>query len=251
MLKHSPSSVEYRWLGRFNVRTLQRKFARPWQQIIESAGLRYTPRTSRRIPTTAELRREVLRVAREVGHPPTRFEFQTRGRFNAETVKRRSGEKRWEDAVAWLTGIDREEVKRHQRRGGGYRTTGELLAKLRALARELGHAPTTGECNAAGINAHNLRLRVGGRWVDVLEAAGIDLKSRSPLSRLRSTATETLIEDVVRVSRRLGRPAKLREYEAQGRYSWTSVRGRLGGWREVKNQVAGRLAKMAGRGPAA
>lgn len=247
LLNHSPSSVEYRQLGHFNIRTLQRKFDQPWKQIVESVGLRYTPRTSRRIPTTEELRRDVLRVARALCHPPNRFEFQAHGRFDAETVRRRSKKKHWEDAVAWLTGIDREEVKFHQRRGACYRTTEEWLARLRELARELGHAPTTQESNQGGINAHSLRLRVGGSWADVLAAAGIDLKTRSGLSRLRSTTTETLLEDVLRVSRRLGRPAKMREYETHGRYSWTAIRGRLGGWRNVKKQVAESLAKKVGR----
>lgn len=36
---------------------------------------------------------------------------------------------------------------------------------------ELGHAPTTREANDAGINAHQMCVRVVGNWVDVLASA--------------------------------------------------------------------------------
>lgn len=241
LLNHSPSSVEYARFGRYHVRTLQRKFDISWKEIVAAAGLRYTRRTSRRIPTTEELRQDVCRVANEVKHPPTRSEYQTHGRFGAETIKRRTGEKKWEDAVASLTGYDREEVKLYQRKGGCYRTTKEWLTRLRELAQTLGHAPTTRESNQGGINAHQLCVRIGGKWVDVLKGAGIDLNSRSQYAALRSTPTEALVDDIVMVSKRQGRPVKMREYMARGRFPYTAVMRRLGGWRKVKSLVAQKL----------
>lgn len=199
------------------------------------------PRTFRMIPATDELRSDVLRVARKVEHPPTRSEYQAHGRFGAETVRRRSGEKHWEDAVASLTGIDREEVKRHQRKGGRYRTTEEWLSRLRELSLRLGHAPTTRESNEAGINAHELCFRVKGKWVDVLEAAGIVIRSRSHRASLLSTTLDTLIEDVLLVSRRLGHPSKIREYKEHGHYPYTMIMRRLGGWHKVKEVVGQRI----------
>jgi len=76
VLGHSPSSVEYMKLGVFNIRTLQRRFRLSWHEIIASCGLRYTARTSHRIPSTAELRNDLWRVARELDHPPTRAQYQ-------------------------------------------------------------------------------------------------------------------------------------------------------------------------------
>jgi hypothetical protein len=247
LLQHSPSSVEYRRHGRFDVRTAQRKFGLPWGRIVQAAGLRYAPRTSHRIPATEELRRDVLRVAREVGHPPTRTEYRARGRFDSETVRRRSGAKRWEDAVALLTGADPEEVKRHQRRGGCYRTTQEWLARLRQLSRSLGQAPTTAEANSAGINAQELRRRVRGGWAGVLDAAGISLRTRSPRALALSATADSMIADVAAVARRLGRVPTLREYEEVGRYSYAAVRRRVGGWRRVKQILAGAAQGRAGR----
>jgi hypothetical protein len=237
LLRHSPSSVEYKRFGRYNVRTLQRRFSSSWSKIISSAGLRYTPRTSRRIPSTEELKRDLIRVAGELDHVPTRAQYQEWGKFDAETVRRRSGKKNWEDAVASLAGFDREEVKRQQQKGGCYRTTREWLDKLLKLSIELGHAPTTCEANEAGINAHQLCKRVGGNWVDVLEAARIDVRTRSLQAVLLSTPTVTLMEDVIRIARRLGRPPKVREYAEHGHYPYTTVRARLGGWRKVKEKV--------------
>ncbi|HJQ22262.1 MAG TPA: hypothetical protein VKA60_00010 [Blastocatellia bacterium] len=238
LLRHSPSSVEYRRVGKYDLRTVQRKFNTSWSEVIRAAGLRYTPRTSARIASTDELRRDLLRVAAELDHPPTRREYQKHGQFDPQIIKRRAGKKAWEEAVAWLAGFSREAVKQQQQKGGCYRTTREWLARLRQLSEELGHAPTTREANQGGINAHQLCRRVGGKWVDVLKAAKIDLRTRSRQARARSTPTEVLIADVVKVSRRLGRPPTLQEYVAHGHYSATLVRGRLGGWREVKKIAA-------------
>ena len=241
-LNHSPSSVEYRRSGSYDVRTVQRKFRLPWSQIINSAGLRYSRRTSGRIASTEELIRDVMRVAREVGHVPTRADYQTHGQFDAETIRRRSGKVRWEDAVSTLAGFDREEIKHQQASGGCYRTTQEWLSKLHALSRELGHAPTTRDANEAGINAHQLCLRVGGKWIDVLQAADIDLQNRNKRAILLTTPTERLVEDLVAIARRLGKVPKAREYEAYGQYSHLALRGRLGGWREVKKLVTHKLS---------
>lgn len=141
------------------------------------------------------------------------------------------------NALAALTGINPEEVKHRQQRGGCYRTTRDWLTRLRELSQELGHAPTTRESNEGGINAHQLCLRVGGKWVDVLKAAGIDIRSRNKYAILRSTSTEMMIEDVVYISRRLGHIPTLREYKVHGRYSCRAVKNRLGGWRRVKQAV--------------
>jgi len=241
-LNHSPSSVEYRRLGSYDVRTVQRKFNVSWSRIINSAGLCYSPRTSGRIACTEELKRDLLRVARELDHPPARKDYQTHGQFDAETIRRRSGKVRWEDAVAALTGLDREQIKQQQARGGCYRTTQEWLSKLHALSRELGHAPTTRESNEAGINTHQLCLRVGGKWIDVLKAADIDLQNRNKRAILLTTPTERLVEDIVAIARRLGKVPKAREYEAYGQYSHLALRGRLGGWREVKKLVTHKLS---------
>jgi Homing endonuclease associated repeat len=241
-LNHSPSSVEYKQLGSFDVRTVQRKFKTSWSQIIDAAGLRYSRRTFGRIAPTEELKRDLLRVARELDHPPTRTEYQTHGQFDPETMRRRSGKREWADAVATLTGLDRERIKQQQARGGCYRTTEEWLSRLLALSRDLGHAPTTRESNEAGINAHQLCLRVGGKWVDVLKAAKIDLRTRPQHAILLSTSTETLLADVIDVAQRLGRPPKVREYTKTGHCSFLAVRGRLGGWGQVKKLVAEKLS---------
>ena len=238
VLNHSPSSLEYAALGTYHVRTVVRKFGLSWEDIINTAGLCYTRRTFRPIPSTAEVTKDLERVAWEVGHPPTRREYELHGKFCAETVRRRSRKKEWADAVAEFTNFDREVIKHRQL---GYRTTEEWLGKLRALSEELGHAPTTAESNEAGINSHNLCLRVGGGWVEVLQAAGIDLKSRTKYALRYARDIDVLINDVVRVYRRLGRPAKGREYAAHGRYPYSTLRNRLGGWNNVKSVVASRL----------
>ena len=241
VLNHSPSSVEYKRLGRYNVRTVQRKFNISWREIIDSSGLQYTPRTSNRIPPTDELTRDLIRVARKLDHPPTRSEYQAHGKFDSETVRRRSGKRNWEDAVASLTDFNPEQIKQQQQKGGCYYSTQEWLNRLWKLSEELGHAPTTREANEGGINAYQLCQRVGGKWVDVLKAARIDLRRRSRQAILMSTPNAELIADVVRVSRRLGRAPTMREYSSSGRYSRSMVSRRLGGWHKVTKIISQRF----------
>jgi hypothetical protein len=239
LLGHSPSSVEYARFGKYNVTTVRRKFRLPWREIVKAAGLLYTERTSRRIPTTEELSRDIQRVAREIGHPPTCADYLKHGRFGYGIVRRRSGKNRWDEMIASLSGFDPEEIKRHRGRGGmAYRTTEERLAQLRAISALLGRAPTTRDANSHGLNAHELRRRVGGSWIEVLKAARIELSSRSQRAIALSTPTEQLLQDVLRIAIRLGRVPTMREYSSQGRYSCAILRGRLGNWRNVKKAVA-------------
>src|SRR2546429_184849 len=108
-----------------------------------------------------EIVSDIRKVARLLSHSPSSVEYKRHGRFDSETMRRRSNKKHWEDAVAWLTGFDREEIKYAQARGGRYCTTQQWLSKLRSLSLVIGHArhaPTTGEANKAGINAHELCL---------------------------------------------------------------------------------------------
>jgi len=180
-------------------------------------------------------------VSREkFGHPPTRSDYQRYGEYGPETVRRRSKKKYWADAVAANSDLDPEEIKYRQQKGGCYRTTEEWLLKLRKLADRIGHAPTTREANNADINPNQLCLRVKENWTQVLIAASVDIRSRSKQAMLLSTSTERLIDDVFAVSVRLGHPAKVWEYAKTGHYPYTTVRGRLGGWRKVKQIVSDR-----------
>jgi hypothetical protein len=239
MLGHSPSSVEYARHGRHDLSTVRRRFkGSPWAKIIGSMGLRYTARTCARVADTEELRKDLTRVARELGRAPTRAEYERLGCFGAEVVRRRSGRRRWEDAVAEIASLDPEEVRAAQANGGRrYRATQEWLGKVKTLAAELGCAPTRGDANARGINAQNLCTRVGGGWCEVLRRAGID-PGKGRRAALRETPTEVMIEDVRAVARRLGRVPTMREYAPLGRFNPTTVAARLGGWKQAKRALA-------------
>lgn len=84
--------------------------------------------------------------------------------------------------------------------------------------------------------------------MDVLTASKVDLRKRGRRAQLLSIPTDALIEDVVRVSRRLGRPAKAREYESQGDYSAVMLATRLGGWKQTKRIVSQRLYGQGANG---
>ena len=156
--------------------------------------------------------KDVTRVAHQLGRAPTRAEYEPLGRFGAEVVRRRSQQKRWEDAVAVIADLDPEEVKLAQASGGKrYCMTAKRLDVLYAPAEKLGRAPTRSDANAAGINARSLCMRIRGGCADVLRAAWINPAKRSRLAVLQETLTEAMIGDVVRVAGRLGRKPTMRD----------------------------------------
>ena len=69
-----------------------------------------------------------------------------------------------------------------------------------------------------------------------------EMGNRSKRAILLSTPTETLIEDVVAVGKRLGRTPKVSEYAAHGHHSYLALSGRFGGWRQVKKLVTQKLS---------
>jgi hypothetical protein len=234
----SPSSVEYAKHGKYAVSTLRSRLGNSWRDIIEKrAGLRYTARVCHRIPTDAEIRRDLERVHFSLGHPPSYTDYKHLGAFNVETVKRRQFGKTWPEVVVAFIEADLEEVKRHQRLTWQYQTTAQWLGRVDELARILGHAPTTYEANQHGINVKTIRNRIGGSWHDVLRAAGVDLNRRSKRRILMSTSTQSLIEDVIIVAQKLGRPPSLREYLCRSKFKSVALSGRLGGWAKVTEQV--------------
>lgn len=89
-LGHFPSCVDYTERGRFSYDAVRRLCGGSWRAAIEGAGLRYEYHGH--IPTIpdSELRKDMRRVAAELGHPPKIREYEQHGNFSVDTVCRRA-----------------------------------------------------------------------------------------------------------------------------------------------------------------
>lgn len=173
VLGHAPRVREYRLHGRFDSDNLRRRLGGTWRLAVEQgAKLCYGRNVGHPVPTDAELRRDLERVASVLGHPPSYSDYERMGRYNVETVKRRAGRRRWYEAVAALSGWDEEHVRSHQGLRLRYQTREILLGRLREMARELGRAPTTREALVLGMSPSWVRRRVGA-WGEALREAGV------------------------------------------------------------------------------
>jgi len=87
--------------GKFSHRTYERQFG-TWVQALEKAGLELDPRQHQNIPK-ADLLRELERLTKEKGRPPSAREMDSEGKYATNAYDRKFGS--WNEAVR-LVGLD-------------------------------------------------------------------------------------------------------------------------------------------------
>ena len=169
-LGRQPNSEDYRERGRYAHTAPARAFG-SWRAAVEAAGLRF--KDTRRTParTEAEIERDLRRVARRLGHPPSLAEYAEFGQYHYQTLTKRAGG-RWDQALVKYLRLDQDHAHAATQKARGLRTTAERLAEVRALAKRLRHVPTATEARRHGIATVELLRRVGA-WEEVLNAAGL------------------------------------------------------------------------------
>ena len=118
----------------------------------------------------------------------------------------------------------------------------QLLADMRRIAEDLGHAPTQDEYNEHGDHCHNSVFRRFDSWYGALELAleDSDVDAPGPLT------DERILEDIARVAEELGRAPSLREYDELGEHGTSTARRRFGSWSDAK-ALGARMAGEAER----
>lgn len=119
--------------------------------------------------------------------------------------------------------------------------TATLLARVRALAQRLGHAPTRDEYDAVRLpgehTSSGVSQRYGGRWANVLRAAEVDGR---PKASQRRYSDEEALQGVRELTRQMGRVPTSNEYDRSGKRPMRYVLSqRFGTWAEAVRRALG------------
>jgi len=143
----------------------------------------------------SDLVAEIQRFAEIIDEPPTEELVVAYGRYPADAYREAFGS--W-DAALETAGLDPNDIPDWNARS---QTNVDILDGLRAVADELGHAPTTTKTgNHVDFSPGLASLRFGS-WSDALEAAGLDPSERSNVQDTESggqkdeTAEDRELED--------------------------------------------------------
>ena len=108
-------------------------------------------------------------------------------------------------------------------------TRKQILAALRAAARQLGRTPTRAEfLRLTGIHPGRLFPHFPSGYRSAIRAAGL-----SPDPGGLRIDTAALLTDWARLARKKGRVPTRNEYDREGRHAFTSVEKRCHGWSQV------------------
>jgi len=167
-------------------------------------------------------------VSEQLGHPPTRAQFNKNGICSSGTVYNRFGS--W-DAALEAAGLDANAPRGTTQESQPKIPDETLLADIQRLANDSGTPPTLQEYRENGkYGAQTLYDRFGS-WNDAVEAAGFN--SRDPESKV---PTEALIAEIKRLSVD-GDPPSATDMRQNGEYSVSTYRDRFGTWNEALEEA--------------
>lgn len=201
MLGKSPTQGDYKQNGLHSLSMALRR--RKWNEwLMLSTGCVNYNRTedskTKRIDDL-ELVNDIQRVATELGHTPTRGEYDKHGHFSSDTIVAR---KSWGEFIQKMCGLKPSIVINMAKA-----TDEELLEQLKRLTRTLGHTPLKSDLggdNGFGWSAYE---RAFGTFGNALVKAGlIDPLQRYGVSR------QELTDELKRVYVLLGHTPSIEEF---------------------------------------
>ncbi|MFC5368305.1 homing endonuclease associated repeat-containing protein [Salinirubrum litoreum] len=199
--------------GEYSGYTYLRRFG-SWSEAKEAAGLAGERRTSRRI-TESELVDALLELAEVLGRAPTQVEMNELGEFSQRPYYRVWGS--WADALeaAGLDANHRNDI-----------SNAKLIAELRRLDDELGHAPREEDMREDGVFSVQPYITAFGSWTAAWDAAGLEYRTRYPASVSR----EALIDAIHSLADELGYVPSREDMIRDGAYSRTPFEYVFGSW---------------------
>ncbi|WP_198665720.1 homing endonuclease associated repeat-containing protein [Haloprofundus halophilus] len=205
--------------GEFSGHTYLRRFG-SWSDVKEAAGLESERRTSRRI-SREELRDELVRLAEELGKPPTQEEMNELGSFSQRPYYRVFDS--WSSALR-AVGFE----PNHQ---NGYEVS-TLVAELQTLADGLGYPPTVEQMDEHGRFSAQPYLTTFGSWSAAWDAAGLQKRDGNPAGRV---SRDDLLKELNHLSNELERVPRRGDAIAHGRWSHTPFVREFGSWSRALN----------------
>lgn len=227
--ENPPTTPQMETEGAFSPSTYRNRFG-SWPRALRKAG--FAPdaiKGAHNRVSDDELLTDIVRVADELGHPPSSPEYEAYGTYAYNTVYTHLGG--WDDALE-AAGLEPAEA------GGTHNRfpNTDLLGDLQRVGDEVGGAPTTTEYKAHGTYSYATFTRRFGGWNGALEAAGFDLTEYNPhrwAPGCEPIPDDELVADLQRVADEVGGPPTTTEYEAHGAHSIHTLASHFGGWDDV------------------
>jgi len=113
----------------------------------------------------------------------------------------------------------------------------EILAAIQRAARELGRAPSRGELKRITGVSHYRVLSEFRTLREAIQAAGL-----KPNPKGKRIATDALLRDWKRVTKKLGHKPSRSEYTREGKYSAGALTLRFGSWTDVGSKTGEKLS---------
>jgi hypothetical protein len=159
---------------------------------------------------------ELQRVKKQLGHTPTREEFDVTATLCSSSIKRTFG--------TWNKGLDASGLTRNHSTDGITKT--QLLPELKRVAKTVGHTPIRDEFDKHSTFSVASVVRAFGTWTKGLLAANMVPSRAAGHNRHQVTA------EIKRVSKLLGHKPQVSEFDA---HSLTVCAGtvikKFGTWR--------------------
>jgi hypothetical protein len=141
-----PTATDFTEHSRYRQQDYLREFG-SWEQVLEAADV---------LPSEAEVREEIQRVAEELGRVPTATEFLEHSGLRQKDYRRHFGS--WDEAL--------EAAGKLPRRGA-------IIREIKRLNEELGSIPTASEFRKQSQFRQADYLRFFDSWSDAIENAGL------------------------------------------------------------------------------
>jgi len=217
-----PTQAEYKVAGKHPLGTILRH--RKWNDWLKlatgSVNYNRTEDSKTRRIGDQDLADDVRRVATELGHAPTRSEYNEHGRHSSDTIVVRMP---WMEFIQKVCGLEPSKIASVNRSKA---TNEELLAQLKRLATTLDRTPLKEDLGGQNGFCYTAYVRAFGTFGNALVAAGLI----NPLNRY-CVPREELVVELKRVYGLLGHtPSETEFLENSPIRSNGSIYSEFGSW---------------------
>lgn len=203
--------------GEFAPATVARLFG-SWGSAVSDVGLDPNPAAYDEIPDD-DLIQDIRALAEELGRPPLGTEVDELGKFSTVPYRRFGT---WDEVLqkAGLEPVDRKDISNE-----------DLIDEIQRLSEDIGHPPTRSEMTEHGQYSPSPYIDRFGGWNASLRTAGLEVNTRSKISR-----KETL-EEFRRVGGLVSHIPRRRDVEEHSEFSIGPFEDKFDSWPDLREEA--------------
>jgi hypothetical protein len=214
-LGHTPSLAEFREKGKYSASTYYSRFG-SWNKAVKKAGYEANEPDSK--VSKKKLVEELHRLADEIDKKPTAVDMNKHGKYWRSTYKNRFGS--WNKSLE-AAGFEPENT-------GATITDEDLIQEVERIAERLGKPPGFQDMEDLGKYDPSTYARRFGSWNEALTTAGFEPNTQGSL-----ISEEELLNEIDRLSHKLGSTPSAREMDREGKYASATYQRRFESWSEA------------------